>query len=163
MRVFVPVSRVGLRAMVESGGLGPPPMVGFAVTPALREWYATGDDEELEYVAMTLAAQACLELLAARPEDDAEDPPRRMVLAVDTDDVTADAEFRGEVVIDAALTTSQVAAVHADTEDATEDVAAAVAVVRSGGPRDDDERFVVDSCEAHELAWFATQEIPDLV
>lgn len=163
MRVFVPMTAGALRGMLESGGLGPPPIVGYAVTAHLRESYADGDDEELEYVAMTLAARACLDLLAAQPEAEGTDTARRMVLVVDTEDVTPDDGTRGAVVVDAAIAIRQVAALHADTEDAQEDVEAAVAVVRAGGPRDPDEQFVVDSCEAHELAWYATQEFPDLV
>jgi hypothetical protein len=38
-----------------------------------------------------------------------------------------------------------------------------VAMLRSGGPRDVDEEFLLDACEGHELAWFATQEIGDLL
>lgn len=164
MRVFVPVTRAGTAELLESGGIGPPPIVGFAVTGALREWYAQGDEEELEYVAMTLAAQACLQLLAARTEEQVGDAPRRLVLAVDTDRVSPEADdSRGGVQIEAPISSRQVAALHADTEDAVGDVAAAVAVVRAGGPQDEDEQFVVDTCEAHELAWFATQEIPDLL
>ena len=30
-------------------------------------------------------------------------------------------------------------------------------------PRDVDEEFLLDACEGHELAWFATQEIGDLL
>lgn len=164
MRVFVPVTRTGVEELLEAGGIGPPPIIGFAVTGALRESYAQGDEEELEYVAMTHAAQACLQLLAARTEEQVGERPRRMVLAVDTDRVTPEAEdARGGVRIEAVISSRQVAALHADTEDAVEDVAAAVTVVRAGGPGNDDEQFVVESCEAHELAWFATQEIPDLL
>lgn len=162
MRVFVPVTAAALRDMLESGGLGPSPIVGYAVTGDLREWYAEGDEEELEYAALSLAAQACLELLAAQPEGES-DPARRMVLAVDTDDVTPDGDSRGAVVVDTAIAMRQVAALHADTDDAAEDVAAAVAIIRAGGPRDHDEEFVVTSCEAYELAWYATQELPDFV
>ena len=54
-------------------------MPGFAVTPALREAYASGDAEELEYAAMTEAARASLRLLAADPAA----PPRRVVLAAE--------------------------------------------------------------------------------
>lgn len=164
MRVYVPVTSTGLRALVEAGGLGPPPVPGFAVTGALREWYAEGDDEELAYVAMTLAAQAGLRLLAAAPDD----PHRRIVLAVDTDEAVPDtaaiaAGERAAVVIGAAVRLTQLAAIHADTDDAAADVAAAVQVVRAGGPRDEDEQFVVDTCGAHELAWFAAQEIAGLL
>ena len=164
MRVFVPVTRVGVEVLLESGGIGPPPILGFGVTGGLRESYADGDDEELEYVALTLAAQACLQLLAAHTEEQVGSQPRRMVLAVDTDRAAPEAEdARGGVQIEAVISSRQVVALHADAEDAVDDVAAAIAVVRAGGPRDEDERFVVDACEAHELAWFATQEIPDLV
>lgn len=164
MRVFVPVTVAGLEELVKSGGIGPPPVYGFAVTGALREWYAHGDEEELEYVAMSHAAQACVQLLAARSEEQVGQRPRRMVLVVDTEGAVPDADdARGGVQIEAVIASRQVAAVHADTADALDDVAAAVAVVRAGGPRTDDERFVVDSCDAHELGWFATQEIPDLL
>ncbi|MFD0821913.1 DUF6912 family protein, partial [Micromonospora zhanjiangensis] len=50
-----------------------------AVTPALREWYAEGDEEELEYVAFTRAAQDALRLL----RDDAGAPRRRVVVSAD--------------------------------------------------------------------------------
>jgi hypothetical protein len=164
VRVFVPVTSTGLRALVAAGGIGPPPVPGFAVTGALREWYAEGDQEELEYVAMTVAAQAALRLLAAAPDD----PPRRIVLAVDTDEAVPDtagvaAGERAAVLVGSPVRATQLAAVHADTDDAAADVAAAVQVVRAGGPRDDDEQFVLDTCEAHELAWFASQEITDLL
>lgn len=163
MRVYVPVTTAALRGMLESGGLGPPPILGYAVTGDLRESYAEGDEEELEYVAMTRAARACLDLLAVQPEGEGAEHDRRMVLVVESEDVTPDGDVAGAVVIDTAIAMRQVAALHADTEEARSDVAAAVAVVRAGGPHDEDERFVVDSCEGHELAWYATQELPDLV
>src|SRR5512144_1958028 len=50
-----------------------------AVTPTLREWYAEGDEEELEYVAFTRAAQEALLLLRADPGA----PRRRVVVSVD--------------------------------------------------------------------------------
>jgi hypothetical protein len=36
-------------------------------------------------------------------------------------------------------------------------------MLRAGGPRDVDEEFLLDACEGHELAWFATQEVGDLL
>jgi hypothetical protein len=162
MRVYVPVTRSVLRSFVQAGGLGPPPIVGFAVTGDLREWYAEGDQDELEYVAMTMAAQACLRLLAVSDLDI--EPARRTVVAIDVDGVKADpADGRASVLVGDAVSAQEVAAVLADSDDAMTDVSVAVAVLRSGGPRDEDERFVVDACEAHELAWYATQEIGDLL
>src|SRR5262245_39208713 len=161
MRVFVPVTQTGLRELVASGGLGPSPLLGYAVTGALRESYAEGDEEELEYVAMTVAARTSLRLLARSEEDD---PPRRMVVAVDVDDAYPVEEHDPAAVeVPHAVSLRQVAAVHADTDEAEADVTAAVAMLRAGGPRDDDEEFLLDACEGHELAWFATQEIGDLL
>src|SRR3982751_6190367 len=68
-----------LAALRESGQLGDGPTVAHAVTPALREWYAEGDEEELEYVAFTRAAQAALQLLRHDPEA----PRRRVVVSAD--------------------------------------------------------------------------------
>jgi len=161
MRVFVPVTQTGLRELVTSGGLGPSPLLGYAVTGALRESYAEGDEEELEYVAMTVAARTSLQLLA-RSDDD--DPPRRMVVAVEVEDAyPVLAQGAAAVEVPKAVPLRQVAAVHADTEEAEADVSAAVAMLRAGGPRDDDEEFLLDACEGHELAWFATQETGDLL
>ena len=67
VRVYLPATVPMLAAMRESGRLGDGPAVAHAVTPALREWYAEGDEEELEYVAFTRAAQASLLLLPATP------------------------------------------------------------------------------------------------
>ena len=57
-------------------------MQAFTVTPALREWYAQADLEELEYAALTHAARASLWLLLADPDA----PRRRVVLAADVPD-----------------------------------------------------------------------------
>jgi hypothetical protein len=160
MRVFVPVTQTGLRELVTSGGLGPSPLVGFAVTGALRESYAEGDEEELEYVAMTVAARSSLKLLAQSDED----PPRRVVVALEADDTRPLEEYDAAAVeVARAVPMRQVVAVHADTGEAEPDVSAAVEMLRAGGPHDTDEEFLLDACEGHELAWFATQEIGDLL
>jgi predicted TIM-barrel enzyme len=161
MRVFVPVVQTELRELVASGGLGPSPLPGYAVTGELRESYAEGDEEELEYVAMTVAARTSLQLLARSEE---ENPPRRMVVAVEVDDAfPVGGHHPAAVEVPSAVPLRQVAAVHADTEEAGHDVTAAVTMLRAGGPRDSDEEFLLDACEGHELAWFATQEIGDLL
>jgi hypothetical protein len=161
MRVFIPVTWSGLRDMVGSGGLGPSPVPGFAVTGALRESYAEGDEEELEYVAMTVAARSALTLLAQAAEDE---PPRRLVLAVEAPGATPAGELgAAHVEVPQPVPMRQVVAVHADTGEAEDDVAAAVGVLRAGGPHDADEEFLLGACEGHELAWFATQEIGDLL
>src|SRR5690348_18258056 len=82
MRVYLPATLPGLAGLLRKAEIGPAPLRAFAVTPSLREWYASGDLEELEYVAMTQAARASLRLLAADPDA----PRRRVVLVVDLPD-----------------------------------------------------------------------------
>ncbi|MGC2003615.1 DUF6912 family protein, partial [Trebonia sp.] len=67
MRVYLPSTLPALADLLAKGEAGPPPVRAFAVTPALREAYAIGDDEELEYVAMLEAARQSLRLLADDP------------------------------------------------------------------------------------------------
>src|SRR5579871_1028155 len=82
MRVYLPTTLAELASALVAGQVGPAPVVGFAVTPALREWYVSGDLEELEYVAMMEAARASLRLLHSDPEA----PRRRVVLAAELPD-----------------------------------------------------------------------------
>ncbi|MGW0415543.1 DUF6912 family protein, partial [Streptomyces collinus] len=55
------------------------------------------------------------------------------------------------------------AAVHVDADDAERDVAAAAGALEAADGGDDDAQFLVDEADDHELLWFATQEIPNLV
>lgn len=159
MRVYLPSTMPGLADILAKGEAGPPPLHGFAVTPALREAYASGDDEELEYVAMLAAARQSLRLL-----DAAQDAPRRrVVLAADVPDAEV-----SWLAYDDEPATVQVAAVvplkaivsgHVDDVEAVPDVAAAADAIAAADAGDDDASFTVDCAEAHELAWYATQEL----
>ncbi|MGY2061002.1 DUF6912 family protein, partial [Nocardia gipuzkoensis] len=64
MRVYVPATVAMLRELVNDRELRAINDTAFAVTPALREAYASGDDDELAEVAMGEAARASLRLLA---------------------------------------------------------------------------------------------------
>ena len=64
MRVYLPATLRMLRQLVEDEQLQPLSGTAFALTPAFRESYATGETEELEYAAMREAARASLRLLA---------------------------------------------------------------------------------------------------
>ncbi len=141
--------------------------MAYAVTPALREWYLSEDVEELEYAALSRAALASLRLLAA----DAGAPRRRVVVAADVPDGAAsvdpdrglDPAALGEVRVTVAVPLAKAAAVHVDSADAEVDVAAAAEALPAADGGDDDAQFVVDGAEDHELLWYATQEIPNLV
>ncbi|GLW95983.1 hypothetical protein [Microtetraspora sp. NBRC 16547] len=174
MRVYLPCTLPALARVVAAGELGPAPLTGFAVTPALVEWYVSGDTEELEYVAMTEAARASLRMLAedraAEGADGAEKaggPARRVVVAAEVPDaavsVSADLDERARVRLTEPVPLTRLASVHVDDPAAAPDIEAAVAALSAADLGDDDARFTVDGAEAHELMWYATQEIPDLL
>ncbi|QDY06667.1 hypothetical protein FJK98_05315 [Micromonospora sp. HM134] len=155
VRVYVPAT-VPMLALLRERGL--PASGGHAVTPGLREWYAEGDEEELEYVAFTRAAQDALQLL----REDADAPRRRVVVSVD---LPAGAVGRGDgelgssgVDLDGPLPASAVAALHVDGTEAVGDVAAAVDVVVEALAGDPDAQFTVDGVEDHELEWYDPSE-----
>src|SRR5215471_8371947 len=152
MRVYLPSTLTAVAGTLAKGEAGPPPLAAFAVTPALREAYASGDDEELEYVAMLTAARRSLRLLA----DDPDAPRRRAVLSADVPDgeVSWDPydDEPAAVVLATAVPRTALVSGHIDVADA----AAAVAAADVG---DEDAAFTVDSAEGHELAWYAVQEL----
>jgi hypothetical protein len=162
MRVYLAATMPALAAMLAAGEIGPAPLSGYAVMPALREWYASGDLEELEYAAMAAAARASLRLLAA--DDGA--PPRRVALAVDVPDDQVSGcgsvDEPAAVKVSAAVPLARVASAHVDDPEAGADVRAAAAAIPAADHGDEDAKFTVDGAEGHELAWYAVQELPYL-
>jgi hypothetical protein len=159
MRVFLPSTLPAVAQALLAGQVGPGPLPGFAVTPALREAYASGDTDELEYAALTEAARASLRLLAGDPAA----PSRRVVLAAEipAEQVSWD-DRDGEparVTISQAVRLKDLAAAHVDAPDADADVRSAVQALPAADAGDEDARFTVDGAEGHELGWYATQEL----
>ena len=72
VRVYVPSTLAGLQVLQRDGELFPLGGTVFGVTPALREAYTSGDDEELAEAAMRQAARASLRLLAVDEPDPAD-------------------------------------------------------------------------------------------
>ncbi len=163
VRVYVPATVPMLSALRADGRLGSGPMTAHAVTPALREWYAEGDEEELEYVAFTRAAQGALRLLRQDPSA----PRRRVVVSAD---VPATALIREDVELGSStvrlpepVSLKEVAAIHVDGAGAAEAVAAAAEVVEEALAGDPDAQFTVDGAEDHELEWYAVSELDELI
>jgi hypothetical protein len=158
MRVFVPATLPLLERWRAARLIDAP--TGFAVTPALREWYAAGDTEELEYTALTHAAMASITLLAA----DGAAPARRVVVAADAQGAVPEAaNGRSAVRLASPLGFGTVAAVHVDDPEAEPVVRAAAAAVGAADAGDPDAEFAMDEAAALELSWYASQEIPDLL
>lgn len=162
MRVYLPSTLPALAEALADGAAGPVPLRAYAVTPALREAYASGDESELEYVAMLDAARQSLRLLASSPHA----PRRRVVLAADVPDgaarAPADDDQPAAVLISAPVPIAAVASGHVDDEDAGPDIGAAAAALPAADGGDEDAQFTVDAAEGHELAWYATQELRHL-
>ncbi|WP_174557510.1 DUF6912 family protein [Nocardia vaccinii] len=165
----------------------------FAVTPALREAYASGDDEELAEVAMIEAGRAALRLLAQEREaalladESASDPDdagasspgdaaadaaddysapvyRRAVIAADVTGATLRADLDDAVVrLSAPVAYNQIASVHVDLAEAEPAIAKAVDVIDAADIGDEDAEFVLGDAEDHQLAWYAAQELPFLL
>ena len=163
VRVYVPATVPMLTTLRAEGRLSSGPLRAHAVTPALREWYAEGDEEELEYVAFTRAAQEALHLLRL----DTQAPRRRVVVSADVPStalVREDVELGSSTVrLPQPLSVKEVAAIHLDGADAAEAIAAAAEVVDEAAAGDPDAQFTVDSAEDHELEWYAVTELDELV
>jgi hypothetical protein len=163
MRVFLPSTLPAVALALQAGHVGPGPLPGFAVTPALREAYASGDTEELEYAALTEAARASLRMLAGDPAA----PSRRVVLAAEIPAEQIQPDPRdGEparVVLTQAIPVARLAAAHVDAPEAGADVRSAVVALPAADAGDEDAGFTVDGAEGHELGWYATQELSYLV
>ena len=161
-RVYLPTTLAGLAAAHASGVLAGP-LRAHAVTGAVREWYVEGDLEELEYVALTEAAEASLRQLA----DDPDVPRRRVVVAADVAETdvkdVGDARFRSAVLVGVDVPVSAVASVHVDEETAAKPVAEAIIALPAADAGDDDARFALDEAEATELLWYDVSELGDLV
>ena len=164
MRVYLPSTLSGLRTLLDTGELGPPPLPAFAVTGALREWYAEGDEEELEYVAMTLAGRASIRLLDRALLLTPDERPRRVVVVAEVGSVEPAADVdRAAVRVLGAVPLRDVKAVHVDDADAEPDVRAAAEALVEADLGSEDAAFVVEQAEGHELQWYATQEIGPLL
>lgn len=141
----------------------------FALTPTLREAYAEGDEDELSEVALREAALASLRLLAAEGEGSSADadaglPLRRAVLVADVEGAKARPDLDDAVVrLAGPIAITDVIAAYVDNASAEPAVAAAVEVVDLSDLGDEDAELTVGDAQDHDLAWYASQELPFLL
>jgi hypothetical protein len=168
-RIYVPTSLAGLARAQEDGVLPPDgdqdEVAAYAVTPAVREWYVEGNQEELEFSVLIDAAEASLAVLALDPEV----PRRRVVVAADVPDglVTSSGQATGKgrsaVLIKGPVHLSTVVSVHVDEVESQPVIAAAVGALTAAEAGDDDARFLLDEAEGCDLLWYDVSEIDDLI
>lgn len=170
MRIYLPATVRMLREFFEQQQFRPLSGTAFALTPALRESYSSGDAEELEYAAMREAARASLRLIAtelgeSREDEQEEKPehPRRVVVSADVreEEVTLRPDLDYAVVrLANPVPWKKMAAVHVDTAEAEEAVRQVAPLIDDADLGDEKAELALGDAEDHELAWFAPQEVP---
>ena len=165
MRVYIPATFAMLAQLRDSGTFTARSGYGFAVTPALREYFSAGDEEDFAEYAFDEASRASLRLLAIGDEE--QFPHRRVVISVDVDDhkATSDPEL-GEAVVKlnpAQITFDDVAAIHIDVESSEEATAKAIKVVDEADLGEEEAELAVGDALDNFLAWYDPSELNMLV
>jgi hypothetical protein len=163
VRVYIPATLAMLQRFVADGSMHALSGTAFAVTPTLRESYAEGDDDELAEVALREAALASLRLLGAEGSDGTL-PPRRVVLVAEVAEAKPRPDLDDAVVrLAGPVVLADVIAAYVDNGSAEQAVLAAVVVVDAADMGDEDAELTVGDAQDHDLAWYATQELPFLL
>jgi hypothetical protein len=163
VRVYIPATLAMLQKLVADGSIHARSGTAFAVTPKLRESYAEGDDDELAEVALREAALASLRLLAAEGTESGL-PPRRAVLLAEVDGATVRPDLDDAVVrLPGPTAIADVIAAYLDNADAEPAVVTAMVAVDAADLGDEDAEFTVGDAQDHDLAWYASQELPFLL
>ncbi|KKO80824.1 hypothetical protein HMPREF3056_02905 [Corynebacterium sp. HMSC056F09] len=165
VRVFLPATFAMLTELEETGQLAARSGWGFTVTPALREFYTEGDEEEIEYSAFLEASMASLRLLAIGDEE--KFPHRRVVISVDVDDsVVTPKPDMGEPVValnPATITKDNLQAIHVDIEESEAATAKAIAAIDNADLGDEDAELAVGDALDNFMAFYDPTELPILV
>lgn len=165
MRVYVPATFDMLAGLAQDGQHPIRSGVVFALTPAVREYYIEGDEEELAYTAFLDAARASLRLLAIG--DEGRFPHRRVVISADiADDVLRNSPVDGESVVrvdPAVLRVADIAAIHVDDADAEAATKAAIECIDAADLGDEDAELTLGDAEDNLMSWYDAKELGILV
>ncbi|KAB3522985.1 hypothetical protein GC425_03490 [Corynebacterium sp. zg254] len=165
MRVYIPATFDMLSALKADGEHPIRSGVAFALTPAVREFYTGGDEEELAYTAFLDAARASLRLLASG--DEQRFPHRRVVISADIADASLQmSPADGESVVrvsPAVLSIAQLAAIHVDDADAEAATAKAITCIDEADLGDEDAELALGDAEDNLMSWYDAKELAFLV
>jgi len=142
----IPASTLpALADVLREGAVSPRAGARVRGHPGAARAYASGDEEELEYIAMLAAARESLRMLRADPDA----PRRRVVLAADMEATwIAYDDEPAAVVISGPVSLAALASGHIDDPDAERDIAAAVTSIAAADAGDEDAGFAVISAGA---------------
>lgn len=166
MRVYIPATLAILGQLVTDRLIHARSGTAFAVTPALREAYSEGDEDELSEVALRDAALASLRLLSGERTTVTADtlPPRRAVLVAEVEGVTVRSDLDDAVVrLAGPVAFDDIIAAYVDNAAAEQAVRTAVEVIDEADLGDEDAELAVGDAQDHDLAWYAPQELPFLL
>lgn len=161
MRVYIPATFAMLKELDADGEIHARSGWGFAATPALVEFFTSGDEEEIEAVAFDDAALASLRLLAIGDEPDF--PHRRVVISADVDATPQPDMGESVVKLSEAITREDVAAIHVDIAAAEEATKKATALIDAADLGDQDAELAVGDAQDNYLAFYHPDELPFLV
>ena len=161
MRVYIPATFAMLKELDADGSIHARSGWGFAATPALTEFFTSGDEEEIEAVAFDDAALASLRLLAIGDEPDF--PHRRVVISADVEAVPQPEMGESVVKLSAPVALEDVAAIHVDIADAEEATKRATELIDAADLGDQDAELAVGDAQDNYLAFYDPTELPFLV
>lgn len=161
MRVYIPATFAMLKELDADGEIHARSGWGFAATPALVEFFTSGDEEEIEAVAFDDAALASLRLLAIGDEPDF--PHRRVVISADVDATPQPDMGESVVKLSEAITREDIAAIHVDIAAAEEATKKATELIDAADLGDQDAELAVGDAQDNYLAFYHPDELPFLV
>ncbi len=161
VRVYIPATFGMLKELADNGELTARSGWGFAVTPALLDFYTDGDEEEIAYSAFQDAAMSSLRLLAIG--DEGHYPDRRVVISIDAPAEQVELwPQMGEAVVKlapAAFSLDQVACYHVDIEDNEAATRTAIDVIDEADLGNEDAELAVGDALDNFMAYYDPTEL----
>ena len=167
MRIYLPGTMRDLARLRDEGAIAGG-FTAHAVTPALREWYAASDTEELEHAAFLDAERRSLRRLAGDPTVVrlrvviAADVPDDVVLPAGGDDDGPRRRAGPGRAVRGLGRERPCAADQGRRRGTTSRPRSGPALGAAAGG-DDDAQFTVDSAEGHDLLWYDVTELDDVL